>query len=143
MIARMLPALDIAAVRHYCEQHVPPDIIDQLRTELDVSRGPLTIMECRPPRRADLVPEWTRHGVARLRFETVTGSSMGARQNESGAVPVTRHAATARGRRREDASQAVGEAAMAATVTVQDNDRDALEQAVTALDNAVSALGPE
>ncbi|MHB1808470.1 MAG: DUF3024 domain-containing protein [Solirubrobacteraceae bacterium] len=69
----MLPGLDVAALRHYCEQRVPPHAIDQLRTELDVSRGAVTIMECRAPWREGSGPRWSRRGVARLRYTVKTG----------------------------------------------------------------------
>jgi hypothetical protein len=44
-----LPKLDVAILRHYSEQRVPPDAIDQVRVELEVSRGAVTIVERRPP----------------------------------------------------------------------------------------------
>jgi hypothetical protein len=68
-----LPKLDLAILRHYCEQRVPPDAIDQVRVELEVSRGAVTIVERRPPWRADYRPEWTRLGIARFRYANTTG----------------------------------------------------------------------
>lgn len=73
IIAAVLPGIDVAAVRHYCEQHVPPHAIHQVRTELDVGRGAVTIMECRAPWRMDIGSEWTRRGVARLRYTSKSG----------------------------------------------------------------------
>lgn len=73
IIAGVLPGLDVAAVRHYCEQHVPAHAVHQVRAELDVGRGAVTIMECRAPWRADCGPQWTRRGVARLRYTAKTG----------------------------------------------------------------------
>lgn len=49
MIAGVLPVLDVAAARHYCEQRVPPHAIHQVRAELDIGRGAMTLMECRAP----------------------------------------------------------------------------------------------
>ena len=63
-----LPALDVAAVRHYCEQRVPPDALSQVRIEVDVGTNTLTIVECRVPWRADDEPQWTRSEIARLRY---------------------------------------------------------------------------
>ena len=64
----MLPAVDVAMVRHYCEQRVPPDAIDQVRVELVESRGAMTIVERRAPWREDYGPQWTTLEVARFRF---------------------------------------------------------------------------
>ena len=73
MIAGMLPGLDVAAARHYCEQHVPPDVVDQLRIELVQSRGAITIVERRPPWRENSGREWSSRGVARLRYTAKSG----------------------------------------------------------------------
>ncbi len=64
----MLPSLDVAAIRHYCEQRVPPHALDQVRIELDVTDRAVTVVECRAPWREDYGPEWTRRGIARLRY---------------------------------------------------------------------------
>lgn len=72
-IARVLPGLDVVAIRHYCEQRVPPHALHQVRTELVLTRGGATITECRAPWREDFGPEWTSRGVARLRYIATTG----------------------------------------------------------------------
>lgn len=72
-IACVLPGLDVAIVRLYCEQRVPPDVLDQLRVDLVVSRGAVTIVERRPPWREGIGPEWTTHGIARLRYTVRSG----------------------------------------------------------------------
>jgi hypothetical protein len=41
---------------------------DQIRYELDVDDRAVTILECRPPWRANFGPEWTRFPIARLRY---------------------------------------------------------------------------
>ena len=64
----MLPGLDVAAIRHYCEQHVPPHAIEVLRTEVELTGGAATILECRAPWREDFGPEWTKRGVARPQY---------------------------------------------------------------------------
>jgi hypothetical protein len=69
----VLPGLDVAIVRHYCEQRVPPHALDQLRVDLVVSRGAITIVERRPPWREGIGAEWTTHGIARLRYTAKSG----------------------------------------------------------------------
>ena len=44
----------------------------ELRVEADVAERHLTIVECRPPWRADLGPGWTRFPIARLRYTQAT-----------------------------------------------------------------------
>ncbi len=65
-----LPGLDVAAIRHFCEQRVPPHALHQVRIEADISPTAVTIVEVRAPWREDYGPEWTRGGVARLRYVT-------------------------------------------------------------------------
>lgn len=69
----MLPGLDVAAIRHYCEQRVPPHALDQVRVEADVTDRTVTVVECRAPWREDFGPEWTRRGIARLRYTAKRG----------------------------------------------------------------------
>lgn len=64
----MLPGLDVAAIRHYCEQRVPPDALSEVCIEADVADRAVTVVECRAPWREDYGPEWTRRGIARLRY---------------------------------------------------------------------------
>ena len=68
----MLPGLDVAAIRRYCEQHVPPDAIHEVRIGLVLTKGAATIVERRAPWREDFGPEWSSQEVARLRY-TVKG----------------------------------------------------------------------
>ena len=63
-----LPELDIARVRRWCEERVPPHARDQVRVECDVAPRHLTIVESRPPWREGTGPEWTRFPIARLRY---------------------------------------------------------------------------
>ncbi len=60
----MLPGLDVAAIRHYCEQRVPPHALHQVRIEARM----VTVMECRAPWHEEYGPEWTRRGIARFRY---------------------------------------------------------------------------
>jgi hypothetical protein len=62
------PPIDVAAIRSYCEQRVPPHAIDQVRVEAIVDANTITIVERRPPWRPDFGPEWTTGPVARLRY---------------------------------------------------------------------------
>lgn len=64
----------LAAVRHYCEQRVPPHALHQVRSELVLTRGSVTIVERRAPWREDYGPEWTSRSVARLRYTATSGA---------------------------------------------------------------------
>lgn len=68
-----LPEQDVERVRDFCQARVPDHVLDQLRVEMDIGRGFLTILECRAPWREDFGPEWTRMPVARLRYVQRTG----------------------------------------------------------------------
>lgn len=63
-----LPGLDVAAIRHFCEQRVPPHAIQQVRVEAGIGSSAVTIVERRAPWREDYGPEWTTLGIARLRY---------------------------------------------------------------------------
>ena len=52
---------------------MPEHVRDQLRVECDVAPRHLTVIETRPPWRADFGPEWTRFPIARLRYTKTTG----------------------------------------------------------------------
>ena len=63
----VLPDLDLARIRRYCEGRVPTRLRDQIRIELDVRGRSVTILECRPPWTPEIGPDWTRFPIARLR----------------------------------------------------------------------------
>jgi hypothetical protein len=67
-----LPELDIARVRRWCQQRVPEHARNQVRVECDISPRHLAIVECRPPWREGIGPEWTRFPIARLRYTQAT-----------------------------------------------------------------------
>lgn len=46
----------------------------EVRIEIDVDPGAITILECRAPWSEDLGPEWTRQQIARLRYTKSTGT---------------------------------------------------------------------
>jgi hypothetical protein len=64
--------LDVALVQRWCRARVPEHVRDEVRVEADVAERNVTIVECRPPWRADLGPEWTRIPIARLRYTKST-----------------------------------------------------------------------
>lgn len=64
-----LPEADIATVRHYCADKIPPQYRNEVRVESDVRGGHVTIFECRPPWNPDFGSDWTRQPVAQLRFD--------------------------------------------------------------------------
>jgi hypothetical protein len=45
IIVGVLPKLDVAAVRAYCEQRVPAHALHQVRVEAVLTRGAVTIVE--------------------------------------------------------------------------------------------------
>ena len=67
-----LPELDVARVQRWCRARVPEDLRGEVRVEADIAERHLTIVECRPPWRADFGPEWTRLPIARLRYTKAT-----------------------------------------------------------------------
>ncbi|HEY5197748.1 MAG TPA: DUF3024 domain-containing protein [Solirubrobacteraceae bacterium] len=72
-MSAVLPSLDIAAIRHFCEQRVPPHALHQVRLEAVVDPRTVTIVERRAPWHEDYGPEWTSNGVARFRYTAKTG----------------------------------------------------------------------
>ena len=67
-----LPETDVARVQRWCRARVPDHVRDQVRVEADLAERHLTIVECRPPGRLDIGPEWTRFPIARLRYTKAT-----------------------------------------------------------------------
>ena len=63
----------MARVQRWCRGRVPERVRDEVRVEVDVADRHLTIVECRPPWRADMGAEWTRFPIARLRYVKTTG----------------------------------------------------------------------
>lgn len=68
-----LPETDVVRVQRWCQGRVPEHIRDEVRVEVDVAERHLTIVECRPPRRADMDSNWTRFPIARLRYAKTRG----------------------------------------------------------------------
>jgi len=70
---RGLPETDVVRVQRWCQGRVPEHIRDEVRVEVDVAERHLTIVECRPPWRADMDSDWTRFPIARLRYAKTAG----------------------------------------------------------------------
>jgi hypothetical protein len=68
-----LPETDVVRVQWWYRARVPAHVRDQIRVEADVAERHVTIVECRPPWRADMGAEWTRFPIARLRYTKSTG----------------------------------------------------------------------
>lgn len=68
-----IPELDLMRIYRYAAERVPLDLQDQIRMEVDIRGKTVTIVECRPPWPGDSDPEWSRQGVARIKFDGATG----------------------------------------------------------------------
>ncbi|HLE38210.1 MAG TPA: DUF3024 domain-containing protein [Acidimicrobiia bacterium] len=71
-----LPEDDVARVRRWVAARnaaLPEPTIGKIRYELEEALRHLTISECRPPWRPEYGPDWTRRGVARLRYTATRG----------------------------------------------------------------------
>ena len=64
-----VPELDLARIRRYCDERIPAEHLDKLRMEVAVRGKSVTIVEVRAPWQPELSEEWTRHGVAQLRYD--------------------------------------------------------------------------
>ena len=65
-----VPDLDLHKIRKYAADKVPVQHRDKIRMEVDVRGKSVTILECRPPWHESLGPEWTRHGVALMKYRS-------------------------------------------------------------------------
>ncbi len=68
----MLPDLDLATIRRYCERRTPPDAREQVRVEAQVTQNTVTVTERRAPWRDD-ADDWSEHPIARLRYTAKSG----------------------------------------------------------------------
>ena len=67
----MLPETDVARVRRWVNARndaLPDRARGQIRYELDVAVRHVTLLECRPPWRAEYGPEWTRFPIVRFHY---------------------------------------------------------------------------
>ena len=64
-----VPDLDLARIQLYVDARVPSRVAAQVRMEVVVRGTAVTIVESRPPWRADLGPEWSRFPIAQVRYD--------------------------------------------------------------------------
>lgn len=65
----VLSELELIRIRRYVAARVPARLAAQVRMEVVVRSTSVTIVESRPPWKADLGPEWTRIPIAQLRYD--------------------------------------------------------------------------
>ncbi len=58
----------------FCERRVPGHHRDQVKLEVTVWGDAITIVERRPPWRAEFGPEWSSMKIAQLRFDAGSGT---------------------------------------------------------------------
>lgn len=68
-----IPEFELNRIRRWADRRLPDHAKDEIRTEVDVGRGFVTVFECRAPWNPDMGPEWTRLPVARLRRNMQSG----------------------------------------------------------------------
>jgi hypothetical protein len=61
------PDLDLVRIRRYVANRVPVESQGELRLEVGVRGGNVTVFELRPPWRDAVGPDWSRRPVVRLR----------------------------------------------------------------------------
>lgn len=72
----MIPDRDLMQVRRWidqCNADLPARAQGLIRFEIDLTPRTITVLECRPPWRDDMGPEWTRHPICRFRYTKVRG----------------------------------------------------------------------
>lgn len=70
----MLPETDVARVRRWVKSRndgLSERARSQIVYELDIADRHVTVLECRPPWRADFGPEWTRFPIVRFHYTQV------------------------------------------------------------------------
>ena len=67
-----IPETDLARVKHFCGQRVPAEALHQVRLEVELGPGAITIVERRAPWRSGYGAEWTRLPIARFRYSATT-----------------------------------------------------------------------
>jgi hypothetical protein len=63
-----VPEIAVARVKRFCARRVPPEALHQVRLEVEVSAGAVTIVERRAPWHPSAGPEWTHFPIARFRY---------------------------------------------------------------------------
>lgn len=66
------PDVDVAQVHRWVDERNQrfASHLDEVRIEVDTGPASLTIVECRAPWRDDAGPDWSRQGIARLRYRS-------------------------------------------------------------------------
>lgn len=63
-----------SSVGAFSERRIPPHVRDQIKLEFTVRGDSITIVERRPPWRADIGPDWSTMKIAQLRFDAGSGT---------------------------------------------------------------------
>ncbi len=63
----VLPDIDVARIKHFCEERLPRRVRDKVRLEVTVHGRYVDVDERRPPWTG--VSEWTSSAIARLRYD--------------------------------------------------------------------------
>jgi hypothetical protein len=71
-MAMPIPETDLARVKRFCDQRVPAEALHQVRLEVELTPGAITIVERRAPRRPGYATEWTRSPIASFRHSATT-----------------------------------------------------------------------
>jgi hypothetical protein len=72
MAVSLLPELDVARIRKWCQQRVPEHAVHQVRLECGIAGRRVTVVERRAPWWADDGAEWTSRPIARLTYAAST-----------------------------------------------------------------------
>jgi len=73
-----VPELHLRQIARYCQRRVPEHARDQVQVSFRVRGRSVTILERRPPWRADMGGEWTSSPIAQLRWDpSVTAGGQG------------------------------------------------------------------
>jgi len=69
-----VPDTDLQRIRRWAAAKTPPEFLDRMRLQVDADATSATSYDCRPPRRPDGDPPWTRQELARLRWTDKDGT---------------------------------------------------------------------
>ncbi len=72
LVVAAIPDLDLDEIRTYAAGRVRAHLHDQIQMEVDVRGATATIVQCRPPWPGGSGTEWTREGVARMKYRAAT-----------------------------------------------------------------------
>jgi len=67
-----IPDTDLVRVKRFCDQRIPAEALHQVRLEVELSPGAITVVERRAPWRPEYGSEWTRFPIARFRYNATT-----------------------------------------------------------------------